>query len=291
MKVSIQATHDNKLELECTPEDTILGLKEQIGAKELAAKGTELPPTAIRLIFAGKILKDHETVAQAGIKDTNTIHMVRSQKKAEAVPAVSSPARPAAPPAQPPAGPPAGQELPPELAQLFAGGGSLGAMPDINDPAMLEASTQMMQDPEMRRQVTEMVAANPELVRAALHMNPAFAQMPPEMQEMMMNPSMIRMMMEMQPGLRPPAGSAPGPTSPGLPAGFAGLVQSLGGAGGLPAAPATPSEPPETRFASQLQQLQDMGFYDKTENIQALLVTGGNVNAAIERLLANPAFR
>eukprot|EP01035_Chromulina_nebulosa_P010858 gene10858-14557_t len=43
--------------------------------------------------------------------------------------------------------------------------------------------------------------------------------------------------------------------------------------------------PPETRFASQLQQLQDMGFADRAANIQALLFTGGNVNAAVERLL------
>ena len=39
------------------------------------------------------------------------------------------------------------------------------------------------------------------------------------------------------------------------------------------------------RFAGQLQQLQDMGFGDRTANIQALLFTGGNVNAAVERLL------
>merc|ERR1712070_794213 len=42
----------------------------------------------------------------------------------------------------------------------------------------------------------------------------------------------------------------------------------------------------ETRFASQLTQLQDMGFGDRAANIRALTLTGGNVNAAVERLLS-----
>jgi len=42
---------------------------------------------------------------------------------------------------------------------------------------------------------------------------------------------------------------------------------------------------PEARFAVQLQQLNDMGFNDQAANIRCLIATGGNVNAAIERLL------
>jgi ubiquilin len=51
-----------------------------------------------------------------------------------------------------------------------------------------------------------------------------------------------------------------------------------------------PSEftvPPEERFATQLAQLQEMGFFDTQENIRALTATAGNVNAAVERLLQN----
>jgi ubiquilin len=32
--------------------------------------------------------------------------------------------------------------------------------------------------------------------------------------------------------------------------------------------------------------LQDMGFFDRDANIRALQATGGNVNAAVERLLS-----
>jgi ubiquilin len=62
---------------------------------------------------------------------------------------------------------------------------------------------------------------------------------------------------------------------------------NLGGTGSSfggfqpPAAPVDPS----IRYASQLRQLQDMGFGDEAANLRALQSTGGNVNAAVERLL------
>lgn len=52
-----------------------------------------------------------------------------------------------------------------------------------------------------------------------------------------------------------------------------------------PAAPAAPAVAPEIRFATQISQLCDMGFFDTESNVRALTATGGNVNAAVERLL------
>merc|ERR1719427_697597 len=45
------------------------------------------------------------------------------------------------------------------------------------------------------------------------------------------------------------------------------------------------NQAPEERFASQLDQLASMGFVDRQANIQALIATFGDVNAAVERLL------
>lgn len=45
---------------------------------------------------------------------------------------------------------------------------------------------------------------------------------------------------------------------------------------------------PEELYATQLAQLQEMGFFDAQENIRALTATAGNVHAAVERLLGNP---
>uniref|UniRef100_A0A915PLG0 Ubiquilin n=1 Tax=Setaria digitata TaxID=48799 RepID=A0A915PLG0_9BILA len=46
------------------------------------------------------------------------------------------------------------------------------------------------------------------------------------------------------------------------------------------------TQPPEERYRSQLEQLTSMGFSNQEANIQALLATFGDVNAAIDRLLS-----
>ena len=56
--------------------------------------------------------------------------------------------------------------------------------------------------------------------------------------------------------------------------------------------PAVPYSPPAvadplTTYASQLSQLHDMGFANDAANVQALVRTSGNVNAAVERLLGS----
>ncbi|KAG7448021.1 uncharacterized protein BT62DRAFT_979825 [Guyanagaster necrorhizus] len=67
----------------------------------------------------------------------------------------------------------------------------------------------------------------------------------------------------------------------GLPAGLGG---GLGAFGAAPTAP-TDTRSPEERFQLQLQQLQDMGFTNASQNVRALLATGGNVHSAIEYIL------
>lgn len=61
--------------------------------------------------------------------------------------------------------------------------------------------------------------------------------------------------------------------------------QSGGGLGGLGAN--SPAQPPEERYRSQLEQLTAMGFINREANLQALIATFGDVNAAVERLLQN----
>lgn len=62
------------------------------------------------------------------------------------------------------------------------------------------------------------------------------------------------------------------------------------GGGGLGAGLGTPpppadTRPPEERFADQLRQLNDMGFYDFDRNIEALRRSGGSVQGAVNQLL------
>jgi ubiquilin len=68
-----------------------------------------------------------------------------------------------------------------------------------------------------------------------------------------------------------------------------GGMGGVGGTSGLTGAtqPPVPTDTrsPEERFQVQLQQLQDMGFTNATQNIRALLATAGNVHGAIEYIL------
>ncbi|KAH7374984.1 deubiquitination-protection protein dph1 [Plectosphaerella cucumerina] len=63
------------------------------------------------------------------------------------------------------------------------------------------------------------------------------------------------------------------------------MMAMLGGGGG--ASPAAPPDnrPPEERYAEQLRQLNDMGFFDFDRNVAALRRSGGSVQGAIEHLL------
>ncbi|KAL4892743.1 hypothetical protein BDV59DRAFT_179669 [Aspergillus ambiguus] len=58
---------------------------------------------------------------------------------------------------------------------------------------------------------------------------------------------------------------------------------------GLANPPVQDNRPPEERYAEQLRQLNDMGFYEFERNIEALRRTGGSVQGAVEYLLGNPA--
>ena len=49
--------------------------------------------------------------------------------------------------------------------------------------------------------------------------------------------------------------------------------------------PSNTSTNPEELYASQISQLNDMGFTNREQNIRALQQTMGNVNAAVERIL------
>ena len=69
---------------------------------------------------------------------------------------------------------------------------------------------------------------------------------------------------------------------------LANLGSLFGGPGlGGPVAPPD-TRPPEERYATQLRQLNEMGFFDFNKNVQALQRSGGDVNGALEWLFSQP---
>ncbi|GMF41514.1 unnamed protein product [Phytophthora fragariaefolia] len=198
-----------------------------------------------------------------------------------------------------------------------AGGAGLGGM-----GANPEVMTQMMQSP-LFQAALDQVTSNPEQFLAQMEaMNPQMAAMlnaNPQMRQMMANPEFLRQamnpqnlqaMMQMQNAMNQLRGTGLMPGLEGLNLGntsattgaATGAAGSAGAAanpfamfGGFPGAgfgtggastPAAPAGNPEEMYASQLTQLNDMGFSNRDQNIRALQATMGNVHAAVERLLS-----
>eukprot|EP00252_Welwitschia_mirabilis_P021556 TRINITY_DN555_c0_g1_i10.p1 TRINITY_DN555_c0_g1~~TRINITY_DN555_c0_g1_i10.p1 ORF type:complete len:540 (+),score=124.91 TRINITY_DN555_c0_g1_i10:271-1890(+) len=163
----------------------------------------------------------------------------------------------------------------------FAG---IGETPGIFDPTMLQ---QMLQNPAIL-QTMQGLLSNPQYLN---QFRPLFENTP--LREMLQNPDVLRQLTSqenMQQNLlsqlsRQPGGQDQGGAGGGT-IGLETLVGMFGGLGSMENQNPT-NVPPEELYATQLAQLQEMGFYDTRENIRALTATGGNVHAAVERLLGN----
>ncbi|GMJ03601.1 hypothetical protein like AT2G17200 [Hibiscus trionum] len=195
------------------------------------------------------------------------------------------------------------------------GVGGLGGLglPDL--PPMLNGMpdssqlTQLLQNPAIS-QMMQSVMSNPQYMNQIMNLNPQLRSMfdlNPQLREMMQNPEVVRQMfspetmqqmLALQQSLmslnrqQPTQDSTQtgGTTAaPGAAPNLDLLMNMFGGlgTGGL-GVPNQPDVPPEELYATQLSQLQEMGFYDTQENIRALRATAGNVHAAVERLLGNP---
>nr|GEW37935.1 hypothetical protein [Tanacetum cinerariifolium] len=202
----------------------------------------------------------------------------------------------------------------PEMMQTNAGTrapnvsglGGLG-LPGLGRPAEgMPDMSQLMQNPAIS-QMMQSLLSDPQYMEQIIGQNPQLRSMfdsNPQLREMMQNPEVLRQltspeMMQQMMSLRQllPQLNQQSPLDPTQPGATAGPQNNMGldmlmnmfgglGAGGMPA-PNVPDVPPEQLYATQLAQLQEMGFFDTQENIRALRASGGNVHAAVERLLGN----
>lgn len=193
----------------------------------------------------------------------------------------------------------------------------------MSAPYMRSLMQSLAQNPEVASQVlmnNPLFAGNPQLQEQLRAQLPIFLQQMqnPEALSVMTNPRAMQALMQIQQGLQTLQTEAPGlmpslmtggiPGVPPVPSGggmatdnpasspsSAGtnsaqqqLMQQMlqmfaGGGGGTNPMSMTP----EVRFQSQLDQLSAMGFINREANLQALIATGGDINAAIERLLGS----
>ncbi|KAF8406703.1 hypothetical protein HHK36_008795 [Tetracentron sinense] len=184
-----------------------------------------------------------------------------------------------------------------EMERMFGG---------MQDTSQLN---QFMQNPAVS-QMMQSLLSNPQHMNQILGLNPQLRGMldsNSQLREMMQNPEFLRQLtspetmqqvLTLQQSLLSQLGQRQSNEEPGQTGGATGASNNMGlellmnmfgglGAGSL-TVPSTTSVPPEQLYATQLSQLQEMGFFDTQENIRALSATAGNVHAAVERLLGNP---
>jgi ubiquilin len=177
-----------------------------------------------------------------------------------------------------------------------------GGAGGLFNPSVMQ---QMLQSPQIQ-QMMQGLLSNPTYMNQIMEMQPQLRTMMnqnPQFREMMQSPDFIRQMsspeslqqlMQLQQSMIGQRGQqAPGQNLGAAGGGLGGapgmnmdaLLSMFGGLGST--APANPDVPPEQLYASQLSQLAEMGFIDTQANIRALSAVGGNVHAAVERLLGN----
>ncbi|TRY56862.1 hypothetical protein DNTS_013952 [Danionella cerebrum] len=196
----------------------------------------------------------------------------------------------------------------------------------LSAPYMRSMMQSLAQNPDVASQVlmnNPLFAGNPQLQEQMRQQLPVFLQQMqnPEALSVMTNPRAMRALMQIQEGLQTLQSEAPGLMPSLVPAGIPGAPLPTGvtvtpenpppssqGPAPTPAPPAVASpaqqqlmqqmlqmfagggastQTPEVRFQQQLEQLSAMGFINREANLQALIATGGDINAAIERLLGS----
>ncbi|KAM9590676.1 ubiquilin-1-like isoform 2-T2 [Morphnus guianensis] len=190
----------------------------------------------------------------------------------------------------------------------------------LSAPYMRSMMQSLSQNPDLAVQMmlnNPLFAGNPQLQEQMRQQLPTFLQQMqnPDTLSAMSNPRAMQALLQIQQGLQTLAMEAPG-LLPGFNPGLGGLG-STGAPTGSTVSSSVPSENtsptsgaaepghqqfvqqmlqalaganaqlqnPEVRFQQQLEQLSAMGFLNHEANLQALIATGGDISAAIERLL------
>uniref|UniRef100_A0A8C8FFP8 Ubiquilin-4 n=1 Tax=Oncorhynchus tshawytscha TaxID=74940 RepID=A0A8C8FFP8_ONCTS len=196
----------------------------------------------------------------------------------------------------------------------------------LSAPYMRSMMQSLAQNPELASQAmlnNPLFAGNTQLQEQLRHQMPVFLQQMqnPESLSVMTNPRAMQALMQIQQGLQTLQTEAPGLMPSLAPGEIPVIPPTTGGSvapenlppptqGSNPTAATNPSQQqqqlmqqmlqmfagggggsltltPEVRFQQQLDQLSAMGFINREANLQALIATGGDINAAIERLLGS----
>eukprot|EP00758_Cryptobia_borreli_P013156 Tbor_TRINITY_DN5810_c4_g6::TRINITY_DN5810_c4_g6_i1::g.6312::m.6312/K04523/UBQLN, DSK2; ubiquilin len=286
--------------------------------KALAAEVIGIPPEQQRMVYRGKVLRGNSEngdgpLSQFAVEDGHTIHVVKGQApKTDAAPSSQatdsnnhtpisgvSPAQrhvhdptPSPPQVNPFAAIFNGANVPIASPHHPQTGQGFGLWPPMAmDPASTSA---LLNNPMMMQAAQQMMQQNPQLMQQMMASNPMLANLPPAERDMysslMQNPQFMQQMMS---GISAVSQQqVPAPMANMMnPRGINPYTGMYGGVGNIPGAgqAVNPSVPPNPRevYATQLGQLQAMGFPNEGANIAALQMSNGSVEFAIEKLLSS----
>ncbi|XP_046400765.1 ubiquilin-1 [Ischnura elegans] len=186
-------TPNDKQTIEISPDASIKDFKDEV------AKKFNAEPDQLCLIFAGKIMKDHEFLTTHNIKDGLTVHLVikRSSRQNEQSSSSASQPRPQA-----------------DIGASPFGLGSFGGLPGLESLGMgstnfLDLQSQMQREflgnPDMLRQIldnplVQRLMNDPENMRNLITSNPQMQELMernPEITHTLNNPDLLRQAMEL----------------------------------------------------------------------------------------------
>ncbi|CAL1526136.1 unnamed protein product [Lymnaea stagnalis] len=170
--------------------------------KEEVQKKFNAPYEQLCIIFAGKIVKDEDSLEQHGIKDGLTVHLViKSANRTVPDPPLSrNPSTPA--------------NTAPDVSQTPFNLGGIGGLGGLSGLGMGSANfmemqqrmqREMLSNPDMLRQLmdnpfVQSMMSNPEIMRTLLMNNPQMRELMernPEITHMLNNPELMRQTMEL----------------------------------------------------------------------------------------------
>ncbi|MCL4138180.1 UNVERIFIED_CONTAM: hypothetical protein GTU68_060138, partial [Idotea baltica] len=200
------------LTIKAAKDKKIINISKMLSVKELRemiSKEYEAKEEQVCLIFAGKILKDGETLAQHNLKDGLAVHLVIKPGEGTSTAAPTPPSTGSSTSSTQSNNPNPFASLG-GLGSLGGMGlGSLGALGGISGGNSQEMQQRMQRDimnnPELMRQMmdnplVQQLMYNPDYLRAVLTSNPQMQQLMdrnPEISHMLNNPELLRQTMEL----------------------------------------------------------------------------------------------
>ena len=240
---------------------TTQDLKVKLATEEYA----NVPATAQRLIYSGKVLKDNDTLATHNVKEGNTMHLVKSAASNQR----QNPANQSSP-SNPSSTIPQATGVPQNLASgtgndplagltgaRYAGFAQLPSASMFNTPQTPEDIVRQLEDPNFQQMMREAMN-NPQFIDMMINANPGLRQLGPQARQvlqsdyfrrLMTDPEALRSMMQMQQQM-----------------GMGGGFEGMGGQEAFPAPGVTNTtetrdgQTPNTQQPSSQQQQQQNPF-------------------------------